>query len=275
MTKQISQRVLHILQGVLFALLLLPLSSFAQQAAPQKVIVVINYMKAAPGMADAYAQAEQETFLPMHQEHVKDGTMISWALYSVAIAGAGSDHDFVTADVYPSYAAIEAAGANQEAVFARAHPGQDLTAVVSPALAHREMLRREIWELVYTAGEPGPTQYLLVEYMKTRRGQDPLTMEREMWMPLHQARIQEGIIKHWSTYSLAVPVGSDNAYDYGTVNYFDSMVYFDDPYPTALLERALQGSDPEVLMEKTEAARDFVKQELWFRVAGTQPAAVN
>lgn len=268
MTKYISL-------SVVFALFLLPLSSFAQQAAPQKVIVVLNYMKAAPGMAGAYVQAEQETFMPIHQEQVNNGTMISWALYSVAVPGAGSDHDYVTADVYPGYAAMEAAGADQEAIFARAHPGQNFAEVVNPALAHRQMLRREIWELAHMAGEPGAARYLLVDYMKTRTGQDPLTMEREVWAPLHEARIQEGIIKHWSTYRLAVPGGSGNAYDYGTVNYFDSMAYFDDPYPTALLERALKGADPEALMEKTEAARDFVKQELWFRVAGTQSAVVN
>lgn len=93
---------------VLGSLSVLPATAQDAPTTPT-VVVVLNYMKAAPGMTAAYVQAERETFMPIHQELANAAKMISWGLYNVLVPGNGTDFDYVTVDVNPGYTAMETA----------------------------------------------------------------------------------------------------------------------------------------------------------------------
>ncbi len=83
------------------------LSAFAQPATPPKY-VQIDYMKVEPGRGQQYVKLEQDIFKPIHEDRINKGTIESWAVYSVRYpAGTNREYDFVTATVYPNFAAME------------------------------------------------------------------------------------------------------------------------------------------------------------------------
>jgi hypothetical protein len=63
--------------------------------------------------------------------------------------------------------------------------------------------------------------YYVVDYMKSRPGQDPYKMERDLWKPIHQIRLQKGDISSWAVMT-PVLAGPHN-YDYITVTGYSSM----------------------------------------------------
>jgi hypothetical protein len=105
--------------------------------------------------------------------------------------------------------------------------------------------------------------YYVVDYMKSRPGQDPFKMERDLWKPLHQDRLKSGDILSWAVMR-PVLAGPHN-YDYITVTAYRSM----DAYAkmeTAYVSAAekIWGKDKmQSSMTQTEQARDFLGSEMY------------
>lgn len=121
--------------------------------------------------------------------------------------------------------------------------------------------------LTAALGAAAPPLVVVVDYMKTAPGREDayVRLERELWKPVHTARIRAGAMRSWSLYKVRFPHGAAVPYDYVTVNVFDSVADADrDPlawFPQVHPERTV----PEV-MRDTEAARELVRGELWYRL---------
>src|SRR5881397_307815 len=63
--------------------------------------------------------------------------------------------------------------------------------------------------------------YYVIDYMKSRLGQDPYKMERDLWKPVQQERLKTGSITSWSVMSPVLAGPHD--YDYITVTGYRSM----------------------------------------------------
>ena len=89
-----------------------------------------------------------------------------------------------------------------------------------------------------------PAKYFQVDYMKVSPGKeaDYLKVEKEMWRPLHQERIKQGLSRSWSLYALQFPSGTGEKYDYVTVNAFDQFGQLGTL--TRMLTRCLERSIP-------------------------------
>src|SRR5688572_27370685 len=63
---------------------------------------------------------------------------------------------------------------------------------------------------------------LTLDYQKPEPGKtgDYLKVERELWKPVHQDRVDKGTIVSWKLYSVSWPNGADQEYDYVTVTEF-------------------------------------------------------
>lgn len=259
--------------AVTFAVLAVPLLTRPDVAAAQEssrpVYLVVDYMKPAPGRAADYVRAEQEVFLPIHQKHVDAGHKLRWLLYQVQLPGSmAHDYDYVTVNLYNDLRKLETNEGILEA-FQEVFPGKEVATVVNPVLDTRQIVRREIWRLTDTAAPLGaPAKYALVGYMKTRSGQNAIAVEQENWKPLHTERVKAGAIKNWGLYTLLVQGSATYPYDYAAINFFDDYSYFENAYPAEVVQRVVQ--DPEAMIARTEAAREYVKNELWSLVTSTE-----
>ena len=99
--------------------------------------------------------------------------------------------------------------------------------------------------------------------MKTRPGQDPFKMERDLWKPLHQDRLKNGDILSWAVMR-PVLAGPHN-YDYITVTGYRSMEAFG-KMETAYMGAAEKfwGKDKiQTSMTQTDQARDMLGSEMY------------
>lgn len=110
-------------------------------------------------------------------------------------------------------------------------------------------------------------KYIEVDYMKTNPGKDAdyLKIEQEMWKPLHQERIKQGLVRSWSLYRVQFPSGAAEKYDYVTVNAFDQFGQLENPYANfdKVLTKVHPGVKVDDLGDRTEKARSLVRSEVW------------
>jgi hypothetical protein len=111
--------------------------------------VVIDFMQTKGGLDAAYYKLEREIWKPMHQTFVDSEKLNSWTFWGLALpGGSGSNHDYAISNAYSGYSQI----VNQDyvAAFKKAHPEKDLQAIADQTSKARDIVRREIWELIAT-----------------------------------------------------------------------------------------------------------------------------
>ena len=105
--------------------------------------------------------------------------------------------------------------------------------------------------------------YYVVDYMKSRPGQDPFKMERDLWKPLHQDRLKNGNIMSWAV--MAPVLAGPHNYDYITVTGYRSMEAYSKPgMSMQSLAEKIWGKDKlQSSMTQTVQARDMLGSEMY------------
>lgn len=114
----------------------------------------------------------------------------------------------------------------------------------------------------------GQTLYLKVDYFKapSEKIGDYLYVEQELWKPIHQERLNHGIILGWSFYS--VFVGEPDApYNYIAVNVFDDFELLDYFGLNEIVAEVYPDKDLAGFYQQTRESREVVRTEIW-RVDG-------
>ncbi len=114
-------------------------------AAPAKYVVV-DFYKTTPEKTRDYVQLERETYLPMHQEVVKQGKLAFWQFYFVRGTGSESSYNFVTVRGYSKWEDIGAGGG--PAVLAKVHPNLKLEDLNQRVMAARTLAKSQTLTLV-------------------------------------------------------------------------------------------------------------------------------
>ena len=106
--------------------------------------------------------------------------------------------------------------------------------------------------------------YLKVDYFKAPSDQIGayLHVEQDLWKPVHQQRLEQGIILGWSFYS--VFVGEPDApYNYIAVNVFDDFDKIDYFGLNDIVADIYPDKDLSQFYEQTRATREVVRTEIW------------
>ena len=255
-----------------FRVVLGTLVAHAQE--PQAIYLELDFMRVAPEGVAEYEAVERDVWLPIHEERRRRGELLNWSLYRIEYAPANSLYDYVTVNVYDNLADLEWTG--WEEVVQVALPDEDMDAVMERTMAARELVYSELWALVesvQTQEALGPTgQYIAVNYMDVPIDgrAEYLSMEREVWAPIHQIRASEGTMNGWALYSLVFPRGDAMDYSFGTVDFFADLDAATSGITGGEIGRAHPGSteaEVDEMMERTDQARTIFKTELWSLVA--------
>jgi len=110
-------------------------------------------------------------------------------------------------------------------------------------------------------------KYVAVGYMKVPVGKQQayLTLESDVWKPIHRKLIASGSQRSWTLYGV-LSAGTGDPYNFVTVQEFDSLdQYFGADYAKAFGE-AHPSKPPEGIMEQTFGARDGVAVKLMERI---------
>jgi hypothetical protein len=239
--------------------------AFSQEA--PTVFYGVGYMKVAPEKVSEYLDLEQKTWKPVHQQRLEAGTIVGWDLYAVRFpGGTEAPCQFVTVNIYDDLAKVEAPFS--EELVKRAHPGVDMEDFSSKTLAARDLVRSELW-IQRDVARPDAEgikvgDYLTVGYMKVPPGGGGayLRMEREIYKPIHQARITDGWIHNWGVNQLFLPGGSGGDYNWATVQVYKEFGKLLGGNSQEIFEKAHPGLAPSMLQSANDL-RDMVRVDLW------------
>lgn len=114
--------------------------------------------------------------------------------------------------------------------------------------------------------EPSPV-FAQLDYMKVPPDQvgEYLSVEREIWKPMHQARADDGSILGWQLYAVRYPSGTGHDYQYVVVTLYDNLADVEDPEYATYAQQVHSDVDVNVASQRTYDARDLVRSELWMR----------
>jgi len=125
-----------------------------------------------------------------------------------------------------------------------------------------------------TQDEPSP-MFAQITYMEVKPEQaaEYISVERELWKPIHEELANDGNILSWNLYAVRFPGGTGHDYNYVTVTFFESPADVENlDYPT-YAERAHPDKNVNTLIERTYDARNAVRSELWARLDEVAPEA--
>jgi hypothetical protein len=113
-----------------------------------------------------------------------------------------------------------------------------------------------------------PSLFVVVDFMKVKPEDHIkyLEVEQDIWKPMHQERIDQGIIVGWYLYAVEFS-GTSDEYNYVVISLYDNAENLENPWNPEIPERIHPDMIVNEIMEKTNGSRDHVKTELYSSIA--------
>ncbi|MFW5946852.1 MAG: hypothetical protein ACOCUW_00055 [Gemmatimonadota bacterium] len=104
-----------------------------------------------------------------------------------------------------------------------------------------------------------------IHYMKAPPGGEAAyeRVETEVWKPIHEARQDAGALRDWVLYRVQYPQGQEAPYTHVTVNVYDSWDDYDHQELDRWVREVHPGRTLEELTRDADAARAYVRGEIW------------
>ncbi|WP_297097110.1 hypothetical protein [uncultured Draconibacterium sp.] len=110
--------------------------------------------------------------------------------------------------------------------------------------------------------------YVVVEYIKVKP-EDHLKyieVEQKIWKPMHQERINQGIIASWTLYAVEFTGSADN-YNYVAITTYNDPETLENPWNAEIPAKVHRNMSLSEMMDRTNKAREIVRSELYNSVA--------
>lgn len=271
-----THRKIHtVSHSILIACLLLmgitPL--VAQEEESKPVFVTIQYMKVAPENVQAYLELES-LWKKMHQARVEAGDLMYWGLHQVVSpTGTNAEYNFTTVNLYEGEAALAAhyEGGMTENMLKLYT--EDELAIMQRTGELRDLVKEEVYfrTMRVTDGKPG-ANVIVTNYMQLQ-GDATLadhTEIEQVWSKIHQARIDDGKMKAWSSWNMVLPMNTEIQHQAITVDFYEDMTQWMAPFYQEYFAKVY----PDMDMDKFEAKMQdvFLRHhvDIQFRIDGTE-----
>ncbi|NRA18840.1 MAG: hypothetical protein HRU04_25435 [Oceanospirillaceae bacterium] len=244
--------------------LAVPVHSVAAEEENEPLFIVSHCMKV---KSQNYLSVEKDMWLPMHQELVNQGKKNNWALYRV-LYGDRSNCDYYVIESYIGEEQLSEAHDSLGEIFKKVHPGQNIEEAMEKTESSRDMAATSLWVNIDTVGIK-PHTFVTVNWMNAKEPDKYISLERNIWKPIHQELSDKGHIAGWGLYALASPRGSLQGYNFATVDSSNRL----GPLP---IEKVLKSVYPNKnisdIFAETSAVRDDVYSQTWIKIANTVQA---
>lgn len=229
----------------------------------------LEYMKVpADGHAD-YLKLEA-AWKKIHMANIKAGKYVGWEFSEVIFPTvSASDYHYVTRTVF--------AGAEQlgNSIENWAYPEnleniltKEELEMVEKTAQYRTMVKREVWTIENMIGGPeaANAKIMVMNFFDSPTGKsvsDHLQVEKDIWQPVHQSRIDAGEMQAWGVVTLALPWGSDYPYDSATIDVYNTVAEHLSNNMLNHFEKAHSGKDLNKMMAETTANANLISSEIW------------
>lgn len=228
---------------------------------------VFDYMKVKPEMRKDYLALEK-AWKKIHLKNINAGKYESWNLVRVASpSGVSSEYNFITRTRFKGEKAIaehienSSMPENWESLLTA-----EEIALVKRGNEIRTWVKSETWtlgDIIYPEGtKANVSVFNYFDYPEGSGRSDHFKVEKEIWKPVHQARINDGKLKGWVLTRMVMPVGTSMPYHDATVDLYDNIeqMMMDNPMP--YFEKVHPGKNVDKLLEETGAVSDLVRREV-------------
>lgn len=130
------------------------------------------------------------------------------------------------------------------------------------------LLLGQIFLPVISRAQTVPSLFVSIDYMKVKPENHwkYLEVEQEIWKPMHEERISQGIIVGWYLYALEFS-GTENEYNYVAISLYDKAENLENPWNAEIPQKIHPNQTLNEILEKTHNSRENVKTELFYSIA--------
>lgn len=110
--------------------------------------------------------------------------------------------------------------------------------------------------------------YVVVEYLKVKPEDHMryLEVEQKIWKPMHQERINQGIIASWSLYAVEF-TGTEDKYNYVAITTYNDPKDLENPWNSEIPANVHPNMSLAEIMDRTNKVREYVHSEVFSSVA--------
>ncbi|WP_163325838.1 hypothetical protein [Draconibacterium mangrovi] len=110
--------------------------------------------------------------------------------------------------------------------------------------------------------------YVVVEYFKVKPENHLkyLEVEQKIWKPMHQERINQGIIVSWTLYAVEF-TGAANSYNYVAITTYNDPETLENPWNAEIPAKVHPNMGLNEILDRTNKTREIVRSELYKGVA--------
>ncbi|MCB9081936.1 MAG: hypothetical protein H6555_09525 [Lewinellaceae bacterium] len=207
---------------IIIVLAIMVANAWAQEQA-ENPLLVVSYMKSTPGKTSEYVKCETQVWKKIHKQLQASKGIIDWSLWAITSPrGTEVPYDYITVNVYPNWAAVEA-GANYSELVKKAGLTTEELKLYNETNNLRSIVRSEVFRLEGgTENAATGAKYAAVNYMSVPEGgmQKYYSMEFNYFLPVHQEAVNNKKRVGWQIMSLLQPWGTEVGYQAVTVDFY-------------------------------------------------------
>ncbi|WP_373515665.1 hypothetical protein [Persicitalea sp.] len=248
-----------------------------QAQTPAPVFTIVETMKTLPGQSEAYVKTEREVWKKLHQERVKRGLILGWDFFAVRYPnGTNAAYDYVTVTFIQGQEKLENPWGTMFADAEKLLSKEELAAAMNIDKMRNLTTAMLFRPSDFAAADPNATtapKYLMVNMMKVKPGDEAAyeAMETKLVKPMIVAMMKSGGRAGWARHDLVLPGGSNQPFNYLTVDAYDKWADIGQGGDAAAaIKKVHPGMTLTAYGKQIEATRQLVNQELWQLIDSTR-----
>lgn len=208
-----------------------------QMTAQEKLYLVFEFMKVDNEQEADYAETEK-FWSKIHEERVKNGDIIGWDLWRLQPGGESQHFQYMTVNLYNDPVKMMSGAGDFNAAVKAAYPDlsdEELDKKMSMTAKSRDLAVRIYLERIDVTDDEFTMPLgtvAAINMMKVEPGNTGKyeKMESEVFKPMHQRGVNNGVRASWGLLRFMAPYGSDVYASHVTVDmYKDYDQYFNPP----------------------------------------------
>lgn len=243
--------------------------TFGQEADEAQTYHVHDYLQVAPGNHADYLAVEK-VWKKIHQANIKAGNYLYWELTEIVMpVGSSTEYNYVTRIAVRGEENLAALMTGE---FFSGNLTENLTDAEKALFQRTGELRTYVKKEVYTVSHILPAEDFKdvkvsvmnhFDYPEGSGHQAHVQMEKDIWAPVHAARIKAGEMLGWVVANKIMPGGAGESFHDVTVDlYKDMPTYLANRSPMPQFNKVHADKSIDNLMAKTDAAASLVYTEV-------------
>ena len=226
----------------------------------------VNCVKIKPEKSAEFHKWVTDVVTKLAQSRVESGAISTWYLLrAVEPAGRSAECDYLTVSVYPGAPPEPLAREQLSAALKKANLSITAEEYVVQRDAVATLVSTNMMVNQVSVGKANKGGYLAVNYMKTANLDEWLKLEKELWKPISEQMVKDGVTSGWSLNIRALGLNSDLPWQGVTVDVYPSWdaVFKEDTQFADRIKKVHPNKDFNAMFDQFGKARSMVKSELY------------